>query len=74
LLNPSVIFEILSPSTRSIDKERKFFFYQQIPSPQEYIMIGFLKKYIQLARKQSNGAWMIENIADTMASLYITHH
>ena len=27
LLNPSVIFEILSPSTRSIDKGRKFFFY-----------------------------------------------
>lgn len=32
LLNPSVIIEILSPSTRSIDKGRKFFFYKEIPS------------------------------------------
>jgi Uma2 family endonuclease len=71
LLNPSVIFEILSPSTRSIDKGRKFFFYQQIPSLQEYIMIDSLKKCIQLARKQSNGAWMIENITDPTASLFI---
>ncbi len=34
LLNPVVIFEILSPSTRSIDKGRKLFFYQRIPSLQ----------------------------------------
>ena len=71
LLNPSVIFEILSPSTRSIDKGRKFFFYRQIPSLQEYIMIDSLKKFIQLARKQTDGSWMFEDISDTAASLFI---
>jgi Uma2 family endonuclease len=50
LLNPSVIFEILSPSTRSIDKGRKLFFYKGIPSLQEYIMIDSLKRFIQLVR------------------------
>ena len=32
LLNPSAIFDILSPSTSNMDKGRKFFFYREIPS------------------------------------------
>ena len=71
LLNPSVIFEILSPSTRSIDKGRKFFFYKEIPSLQEYIMIDSLKKFIQLVRRQPDGAWMFEDISNPEASLFI---
>ena len=71
LLHPSVIFEILSPFTRSIDKGRKLFFYQRIPSLQEYIMIDSLKKLIQLARKQTNGSWVFEEITDPTAALFI---
>lgn len=71
LLNPSVIFEIWSPSTRSIDKGRKLFFYLGIPSLQEYITIDSLQKMIQLARKQADGAWKFENIADGGSSLFI---
>ena len=71
LLNPSVIFEILSPSTRSIDKGRKLFFYQRIPSLQEFIMIDSLQKNIQLVCKQPNGAWQFETITDTATALFI---
>jgi len=39
LLNPTVIIEILSPSTRSYDKGKKFSLYQQIPSLKEYILV-----------------------------------
>lgn len=71
LKNPSVIFEILSPSTNSIDKGRKFFFYKQIPSLQEYIMIDSTKKFIHVARKQTDGSWMFEDIsgADTFLTI-----
>ena len=71
LLNPSVIFEILSPTTKGVDKGRKLFFYKRIPSLQEYIMIDSLKKFIQLARKQPDGAWMFEDISNPEASLFI---
>lgn len=71
LLNPSVVFEILSPSTRSIDKGRKFFFYQQIPSLREYIMIDSLKRYIQIARRQSDESWKFENMDETHTDLHI---
>jgi Uma2 family endonuclease len=71
LKNPSVIFEIISPSTATIDKGRKFFFYQQILSLKEYIMIDSLKKFIQLGRKQEDGLWSFEQIADPTGILNI---
>ena len=48
LKNPSVIFEIISSSTALYDKGRKFFFYQQIPSLLEYIMIDSKKNLFSL--------------------------
>jgi Uma2 family endonuclease len=71
LINPSVIFEILSPSTRSIDKGRKFFFYKEISSLKEYIMIDSLKRFIQLVRKQPDGTWMFEDISNPETFLFI---
>jgi Uma2 family endonuclease len=71
LTNPSVIFEILSPSTRSIDKGRKFFFYQQILSLQEYHMIDSLKRFIHIARKQPDQSWKVETISRETVSIFI---
>jgi Uma2 family endonuclease len=71
LLNPAVIFEILSPSTRSIDKGRKFFFYRQILSLKEYIMIDSLKRFIQVARKQMDESWKFEDLNENHANLHI---
>lgn len=72
LTNPSVIFEILSPSIRSIDKGRKFFFYQQIPSLKEYIMIDSLKRFIHIARKQSDQSWVVDTINKEVTRILIT--
>jgi Uma2 family endonuclease len=36
---PTVIIEILSPSTRQYDKGTKFYLYRQIPSLKQYILI-----------------------------------
>lgn len=58
LLNPSVIIEILSPSTRSIDKGRKFLYYQGIASLKEYILVDTLKRRIYIFRKQLSGQWL----------------
>ncbi|QXU39873.1 Uma2 family endonuclease [Pedobacter sp. D749] len=39
ILQPTVIIEILSPSTKNYDKGKKFNLYKDIPSLKEYIMI-----------------------------------
>ena len=40
LLNPSVLVEVLSPSTEAYDRGGKFQHYQQLPSLQEYVLIA----------------------------------
>lgn len=71
LTNPSVIFEILSPSTKGSDKRRKFFFYMQIPSLKEYIMIDSERRYIIAGRKQADDSWKFEELVDTAYALLI---
>lgn len=47
LLNPSVIFKIISPPTKSIDKGRKLLYNKGIFLPKKYFMIKTpLKKII----------------------------
>jgi Uma2 family endonuclease len=71
LINPSVIIEILSPSAQHIDKGRKFFFYHQIPSLKEYIMIDSKKRFIQAARRQHEDLWKFEDLNETVPTLEI---
>jgi Uma2 family endonuclease len=40
LINPTVIFEVLSPSTMKYDKGEKFYRYRQIPSLQSYLIVS----------------------------------
>ena len=40
LLNPSVLLEVLSPSTQNIDMGQKFKEYKQIPTLRDYVLIA----------------------------------
>ena len=40
LLNPIILFEILSPSTEAYDRGGKFAHYRRIPTLQEYVMVA----------------------------------
>lgn len=71
LLNPSVIIEVLSPSTEKYDKGFKFMLYMQIPSLKEYIMVNSTEKFIHISRKQNDNSWKFEEFTDPAASLFI---
>lgn len=74
--NPSVIFEVVSPSTEHNDRGRKFFFYMQIPDFKEYILINSTSYYIQTGRKQEDGSWKFEdlkNVNDTLKIETVQH-
>ena len=58
LLNPSLIIEILSPSTEAFDKDEKFKGYKSIPSFREYILISQNSKDITHYLKQSDRFWL----------------
>ena len=47
LLNPTVIVEVLSPSTEARDRGEKFWHYQQLASLQEYILVSQDEVYVE---------------------------
>jgi Uma2 family endonuclease len=63
LRNPKIIFEVLSPSTRDHDRTKKFFFYRQIPSFQEYILIDSTEHFVEVARRGEED-WAFVGVAD----------
>ena len=71
LKDPVVIFEILSPSTEDHDRGRKFFFYRQIPSFKEYILVDSTKPFVEISRQEENGAWKFETVTDPDGQLFI---
>lgn len=72
LKNPVVIFEILSPSTEDHDRGKKFFFYRQIPSFKEYILVDSTSPFIEVSRRGEDGAWKFETVEDIQAQLFIS--
>ncbi|MFV0371071.1 MAG: Uma2 family endonuclease [Azonexus sp.] len=55
--HPSLVVEILSPSTAAFDRGRKFDRYQQVDSLQEYLLIEQERLHADLFRKNSDGLW-----------------
>jgi Uma2 family endonuclease len=55
---PVLIIEVISPSTRQIDRREKLKVYQQIPSIKEYLIIEQEKVHIELHRRQPDGNWL----------------
>ncbi len=74
LLNPSVIIEVLSPSTGSYDQGKKFYLYQSLNTLTEYILIDSQNLDARVFRKNSEGAWLVSSIAyDIHGSIEISH-
>jgi Uma2 family endonuclease len=61
LLNPIVIFEVLSPSTELYDRGLKFQLYRSIPSLREYILVDQNKVQIEHYIRQDSSAWTLRD-------------
>jgi Uma2 family endonuclease len=70
-IGPTVIFEILSPSTRNYDRGGKFKLYRDIPSLKEYILIDTDSVSIEAFRVNSSGHWELEEYKDLNQTLIL---
>ena len=59
LLNPVVIVEILSPSTESYDRGKKFQMYRQLPSLREYILIAQDRPFVDQFIRDDEDRWFV---------------
>lgn len=55
---PILIVEVVSPSTKEIDRREKLLFYQQMPSVQEYAIVEQEKMHLEIHRRQPDGRWI----------------
>jgi Uma2 family endonuclease len=60
VIRPTVLIEILSPSTRNYDRGGKFKLYRDIPTLKEYILIDSEAIGIEAFRLNQNGHWELE--------------
>ncbi len=69
LLNPTLIVEVLSPSTERYDRGRKFHHYQKIETLQEYILISQDNYHVERFLRQANDEWLLTDARELDAIL-----
>jgi len=65
LVNPLVIVEVLSPSTKAYDFDTKFTAYQSIASFQEYLLVAQDRPHVTQYVRQPGGQWLRKDIEET---------
>jgi Uma2 family endonuclease len=59
LLNPAVIIEVLSDSTRDYDRGWKFEQYRALPSLAEYLTVDQAGPHVERYRRQLENGWLL---------------
>ena len=57
LTNPTVIVEVLSPSTEAFDRGDKWAAYRRLPSLSDYLLVSQETALIEHFQRASGGAW-----------------
>jgi Uma2 family endonuclease len=68
-LNPTIIIEILSPSTKEYDRGTKFRLYRDIASLKEYVMIDSNEIGVESFFINSTGNWELKTYKDITSFL-----
>jgi len=71
LLNPTVIFEVLSPSTEAYDRGEKFNRYQGLPTLRQYVLVNQSKPRIEVFTRQPGDEWTFSRASGLEASIHL---
>lgn len=72
LLNPTVIFEVLSPATENYDRGTKFKLYRSIPSLKNYILVSSTEYAAEIFTRKENDEWVLNTTKDKDGHIYIS--
>ena len=71
VLNPTVIIEVLSKSTKNYDRGEKFKLYRDIETLREYILVDSESIHVEVFRVNENGHWELEEYKRPADDMYI---
>jgi Uma2 family endonuclease len=69
LRNPQAIFEVLSATTETYDRGKKFSQYRTIASLTDYVLLAQDQALIEHYRRQSDGSWRYRELRDGVVEL-----
>ena len=70
LLNPTVLVEVLSPSTEAYDRGEKFAYYRQLDSLQEYVLVSQNCVRVEHYLRQGE-QWLLTELSALDDQLYL---
>ncbi|MGQ0504174.1 MAG: Uma2 family endonuclease [Myxococcaceae bacterium] len=57
VINPTVLVEVLSPSTEEYDRGAKFDNFRRIASLKELVLVSYREKLVEVFRRNDQGQW-----------------
>ena len=60
---PSLVVEVLSPSTESTDRREKMLSYRTLPSLREYVLVATDKRQVDLYRRDEHDEWQLAAVS-----------
>jgi len=69
--NPVLVVEVLSDSTESYDRGRKFEQYRSIESLQYYLLVDQCRKHVELYERDSSQGWLLTDLQDSIFFSYL---
>ena len=70
IINPTVLFGVLSPSTEAYDRGEKWALYRRLDSLREYILVSQDKALVEQYVRQDDGSWKFTATEGVEASLF----
>ena len=71
LTNPTMLIEVLSPSTEAYDRGAKFGHYRTLDSLREYLLISQDRPRVEQYIRQENGNWLFTEKAEVAATVIL---
>ncbi|HEY4640766.1 MAG TPA: Uma2 family endonuclease [Thermoanaerobaculia bacterium] len=68
ITNPTLIVEVLSPSTERVDRGSKWRDYQRIPSLREYVLVS-LDPRVEVYRRETAETWAYIDVSEGIVQL-----
>lgn len=63
--NPKLIVEVLGPSTAGYDRGDKFEHYRQMPSLEQYVLVGCPERSVEVRTRGEDGQWTQLTLAES---------
>lgn len=69
LLNPTVVMEVLSPSTKGYDRGEKWELYRRLASLRDYLLVSQDESHVERYTRQAEGLWLFSETSGVDAEL-----